>query len=79
MNPETNSPPKAERALVKDLTRIFHNLPAKVLTLLFSLSLFVSSASAEFRAGISVRTVTPDPLLPVIGGVGPSHRVSRKR
>src|SRR2546428_13479174 len=33
---------------------------------------------AEFRAGIVVRVVTPDPLLPVSGGVGPSHPVSRK-
>jgi len=27
---------------------------------------------AEFRAGIAIRDVTPDPLLPVSGGVGPS-------
>ena len=33
---------------------------------------------AEFRAGIAVRNVTPDPLLPVSGGVGPSHPVTRK-
>jgi hypothetical protein len=33
---------------------------------------------AEFRAAIAVRNVTPDPLLPVSGGVGPSHPVSRK-
>lgn len=32
----------------------------------------------EFRAGISVRIVTPDPLLPVSGGVGPSSNVTRK-
>jgi hypothetical protein len=36
------------------------------------------SAWAEFRAGIGVRVVTPEPLLPVSGGVGPSHPVSRK-
>jgi len=36
------------------------------------------NAAAEFRAGIAVRTVTPDPLLPVSGGVGPSQRVTRK-
>jgi len=35
-------------------------------------------ALAEFRAGIGVRNVTPDPLLPVSGGVGPSHAVARK-
>lgn len=35
-------------------------------------------AQAEFRAGIAVRIVTPDPLLPVSGGVGPSHPVAKK-
>ena len=33
---------------------------------------------AEFRAGIVVRVVTPDPLLPVSGGVGPSNPVTKK-
>jgi hypothetical protein len=33
---------------------------------------------AEFRAAIAVRVVTPEPLLPVSGGVGPSHPVSKK-
>ena len=32
-----------------------------------------------FRAAIAVRNVTPDPLLPVSGGVGPSHPVTRKQ
>lgn len=42
--------------------------------------IFVSTLStlAEFRAGIAVRVVTPEPLLPVSGGVGPSHAVTRK-
>src|SRR4051794_10765514 len=31
------------------------------------------AGAAEFRAGIATRVVTPDPLLPVSGGVGPSH------
>jgi hypothetical protein len=35
-------------------------------------------ALAEFRAGIAVRNVTPEPLLPVSGGVGPSHAATRK-
>jgi hypothetical protein len=34
---------------------------------------------ADFRAGIAVRIVTPDPLLPVSGGVGPSHPATQKR
>ena len=33
---------------------------------------------AEFRAAIAVRNVTPDPLLPVSGGVGPSRPTSKK-
>jgi len=36
------------------------------------------NAVADFRAAIAVRNVTPDPLLPVSGGVGPSHAVTRK-
>ena len=39
---------------------------------------FALNCSAEFKAGIAVRNVTPDPLLPVSGGVGPSHKVTRK-
>jgi hypothetical protein len=38
----------------------------------------LSPACAEFRAGIAVRVVTPDPLLPVSGGVGPSHPATQK-
>src|SRR5216110_1550128 len=34
---------------------------------------------AELRVGVASRVVTPDPLLPVSGGVGPSHPVSRKQ
>jgi len=37
-----------------------------------------SPAAAEFRAAIAVRDVTPDPLLPVSGGVGPSKPVNKK-
>jgi hypothetical protein len=36
------------------------------------------NATAGFRAGIAVRVVTPDPLLPVVGGIGSSHPVTRK-
>lgn len=35
-------------------------------------------ACAEFRAGIAVRDVTPNPLLPVSGGVGSSKSVEKK-
>src|SRR2546426_9120968 len=45
---------------------------------LFCLAISIFDAAAAFRAGIAVRKVTPDPLLPVSGGVGPSHQVTRK-
>ena len=36
-------------------------------------------SGADFKASIATRIVTPDPLLPVSGGVGPSHPVSTKK
>lgn len=38
-----------------------------------------SLALGAFRAGIATQIVTPDPLLPVSGGVGPSNPVKEKR
>ena len=35
--------------------------------------------AATFKAAISTRVVTPTPLLPISGGVGPSNPVSEKR
>jgi hypothetical protein len=48
--------------------------------LLIALFVFarMAPAYADFRVGIAVRVVTPDPLLPVSGGVGASHAVSEK-
>jgi hypothetical protein len=44
-----------------------------------ALSLFAGPVNGgEFRAGVAVRIVTPDPLLPVSGGVGPSHPAIEK-
>ncbi|HAB18499.1 MAG TPA: hypothetical protein PLX89_27630 [Verrucomicrobiota bacterium] len=37
------------------------------------------AAKADFRAGIATRTVTPDPLLPVSGGMGPSKPARMKQ
>lgn len=39
----------------------------------------LSPLFAEFSAGFAVRVVTPDPLLPVSGGVGASHPVREKQ
>ncbi len=47
------------------------------LLIALALTLCVSLAQ-EFRSAIAVRVVTPDPLLPVSGGIGPSHPASRK-
>jgi hypothetical protein len=47
--------------------------------ILFLVWLFQSTLLlADFRVGMAGRVVTPDPLLPVCGGVGSSHPVSRK-
>jgi hypothetical protein len=52
---------------------------AKFLTLLLLLVASTLNSLAELRAGIAVRTVNPDPLLPVSGGVGPSHPVKERK
>lgn len=36
------------------------------------------TSAAQFKVGVASRIVTPDPLLPVSGGVGPSHPANRK-
>lgn len=50
----------------------------QIVIILSCLVLLNALAAAEFRAGVAVRVVTPDPLLPVSGGVGPSNPVNRK-
>ena len=52
---------------------------AKLLISLLWLAASILNSLAELRAGIAVRTVNPDPLLPVSGGVGPSHAVNRRQ
>src|SRR5437667_8432733 len=55
--------------------------PAKRILLLVCVwqTAFSLLVGAELRVGVASRVVTPDPLLPVSGGVGPSHPVSRKQ
>jgi len=50
----------------------------KNLVFLLCLAVTNLTAGAGFRAAIAVRTVTPNPLLPVVGGIGPAHPVTRK-
>jgi hypothetical protein len=52
-------------------------MKAKITALLFCFLCWFADA-ADFRAAIALRVVTPDPLLPVSGGVGPSHPTTRK-
>jgi len=51
----------------------------KAVLLTFSLVFLSHNLYADFRAGIAVRNVTPEPLLPVIGGVGSGHPATRKQ
>jgi len=56
-----------------------HNLIVSSLIVIFTVCLLPGSICfAEFRAAITVRNVTPDPLLPVSGGVGPSRPATKK-
>jgi hypothetical protein len=64
--------------LIVVVTIILTSMNLKLLTLLFCLLVSVFDAAAAFRAGIAVRNVTPDPLLPVSGGVGPGRPTTRK-
>ena len=50
----------------------------KSLVALFCLTVCGLNCVAEFRAAIAIRTVNPEPLLPVSGGVGPSNPVTRR-
>ena len=52
---------------------------SKLLALLLLLAVSHTHALAELRAGIAVRKVTPDPLLPVSGGVGAGRPVSQMK
>ena len=49
--------------------------------LFFSVCLLLTSgyAHAEFKAAIAVRVVTPNPLLPISGGVGPSTPAEKQQ
>lgn len=43
------------------------------------LCLLLQSASGQIEVGIAVRVITPDPLLPVSGGLGPTAPAREKR
>jgi hypothetical protein len=51
----------------------------KVLLICLLLALTQPVSAQEFRAAIAVRVVTPNPLLPVSGGMGPSSPTTEQR
>jgi len=53
-------------------------MKARLLLLLCCSVLVSGTVAAEFKAGVAVRIVTPDPLLPVSGGVGPGRPTTQK-
>jgi hypothetical protein len=46
---------------------------------LFFLILNTSALAQEFKAGAAVRTITPNPLLPVSGGIGTPKKATEKK
>jgi hypothetical protein len=50
-----------------------------LLIALAGLCVVTALQAAGFKAGVAVRTVTPSPLLPVSGGMGPSNEATEKR
>jgi hypothetical protein len=71
-----SEPENIHAGIVARATSIQDSMKNLVFVLCLTLANF--AAGAAFRAAIAVRTVTPDPLLPVVGGIGPSHAVTRK-
>lgn len=45
----------------------------------FLASLYLAQAPGSFQAAAAKRLITPDPLLPVTGGMGPSNPVTGKK
>jgi hypothetical protein len=54
-------------------------LRLRLFTLLLISCSFTSFANGEFKVGVGKVIITPDPLLPVSGGVGPSKPATAKR
>ncbi len=54
-------------------------LPRPLVTLLILTCSFTSVAHAEFKVGVSKAIITPNPLLPVTGGIGPGRPSTAKQ
>ena len=60
---------------------VLNNTPfmnTRLIVLLLAISTIADPAFAEFKAAIAVRVVTPEPMLPVSGGIGPSKPATKK-
>ena len=55
-----------------------HHVIFLLCTVIFLSLIQANDVHAELRAAIAIRDVTPDPLLPISGGVGPTNPASRK-
>jgi len=51
----------------------------QVLLVLLLVSYTTYSQNLQFKAGAALRIITPDPLLPVSGGVGTPKPVTKKQ
>src|ERR671911_1330442 len=51
----------------------------RITTFILAACVFAASAHAEFKVGVGKTIITPDPLLPVSGGVGPSKPTTAKK
>ena len=60
------------------MTPLFKTMKSNSILLVLCLVLAQANAWAGLRGAIAVRKVNPDPLLPVSGGVGPSHATTRR-
>lgn len=50
-----------------------------ILAVVLVIAVLTGPAVAEFKAGVAVRNVTPDKLLPISGGAGPSEPATQKK
>lgn len=58
---------------------MIHPLRSLLVFFLLAGSLVSNACAGEFRAGAAMRVITPDPLLPVSGGVGEPQATTTKR
>src|SRR5690348_11915191 len=55
------------------------SMNSRLFSVLLLLVVSQGNALADLRAGIAVRNVNPDPLLPLSGGIGAGHMATRRQ